>query len=189
MFCWKSHVSGDIQRNTRWALRKRKQKTRTAGWGRQARGKQRQAEDWEHFRKQTKVNKGDQNQHQSLINRRQIQVWTFNHLKAATCVISSTWPGQEVVDLGKLHCKQLPRHTNPYLIHHAAWKVPFSMPLPSPALLLPQGHQRRIPTATAWAFTLKECISLEWSMQFLMAEHFKQCESGAKSRAKSLSHS
>lgn len=102
--------------------------------------------------------------------------------------ISSTWPGQQVVELGKLHGKQLPRHANHYLIHHAAWKVPFSTPLPTLAFLLPQGHQTRILTAAAWAFTLKNlwCTSLEWSMQFWMTEHFKQCEFGAKSLAKSV---
>lgn len=102
--------------------------------------------------------------------------------------ISSTWPGQQVVELGKLHGKQLPRHVNHYLIHHAAWKVPFSIPLPTPAFLLPQGHQTRILTAAAWAFTLKNfwCTSLEWSMQLWMTEHFKQCEFGAKSLAKSV---
>lgn len=34
------------------------------------------------------------------------------------------------MEFGKLHYKQLQRHANAYLIHHAAWKVPFSIPLP-----------------------------------------------------------
>lgn len=103
--------------------------------------------------------------------------------------MSSTWPGQEVVEFGKLHYKQLQRHANPYLIHHVAWKVPFSIPLPAPPLLLPPGHQ--VKTLTAVCLTLYppsdlQCITLQTSMKFWMTAHFKQGESGAKSLAKSL---
>lgn len=41
---------------------------------------------------------------------------------SCTCV-SFTWPGQEVMEFGKLHYKQLQKNSNPFLIQYAAWEA------------------------------------------------------------------